>query len=277
MALVTENGLPVAVVCIRQKGKLAWEPVTQWILPGLLFPMKSGYEMAILEALQKELWVGWWRMPNPPQKSLLVRYFETLPTYRMRVNADVEQYWRENGYFKTIRRIRNKCSSFSVSINEPGSAEWIIKNWEVRWRKNENLPDPSLPDRIVAAKYLEDHNYHFSLILRDGDKKIGGATMTVHNKDLVAGVLYRDLQYHRLGIGDRLIDLSFSFAQENGFETFDIGGGHKYKKHWAPQTGDRHYFQICPEPLYLLKQTIQKIRALSKKENVAKNENVHEM
>ncbi len=83
-------------------------------------------------------------------------------------------------------------------------------------------------------------------MLLDGTKVIAGATNTVHGSDLVAGVIYREPEYDWYGVGDRTIDLTFSFAAERGFETLDIGGGHSYKHHWAPQQGERWSFTICP-------------------------------
>jgi GNAT superfamily N-acetyltransferase len=261
-ALVTERGVPVAVVGLRQRGRYSWEPVTQWITPGAVFPAKPGYLMSALESLRIEVWVAWWRMASPPPASQLMRYLESTPTYRLSCSGDCERYWRETGHFKTIRRIRNRCRNYTLAINAPGSAEWTIRNWEAKWRPDPATVDPSLTDRIIAANYLEGQGRYYTLTLLDGDVRIGGATMTVHHGDAVAGVLHRDLEYRRQGVGDRLIDLSFTFAAERGFETFDIGGGHHYKSHWARQEGERWWFNICPEPLYGVKQTLNWARRL---------------
>jgi hypothetical protein len=263
-ALVTKRGEPVALIGLRQRNRYSWEPLTQWIVPGVVFPAKSGYLMPALEAVRREVWVAWWRMGRPPVPSPLIRYLESTPTYRAHLSDDFEQYWRENGYFKTIRRIRNRCRGFTIAVNSPRSADWTIRNWEAKWREDPTTPDPGLLDRLVAANYLENHGRHYTIRLLDQGIPIGGATMTVHHKDLVAGVLYREPSYNRYGIGDRLIDLSFSFAEENGFETFDIGGRHEYKKHWARQEGRHWLFYICPEPLLRVKQLAKWIRKLRK-------------
>jgi hypothetical protein len=262
VALVVEQGEPVAVVGLRQRGRYSWEPVTQWIVPGTVSPAKPGYLIPALEATRSDVWVAWWRMGDPPPPSRLTRCLESTPTYRLHCSEDFERYWRDNGYFKTIRRIRNRCRDLILVINSPGSAEWIIRNWEARWRDSPTLADPSLADRILAAEYLENQGRYHTLLLLDGGTPAGGATMTVQHKDLIAGVLYREPQYHRFGVGDRLIDLSFTFAAENGFETFDIGGGHDYKKHWARQEGERWWFNLCPEPLFRAKQIVKWARRL---------------
>lgn len=254
-ALVTERGTPIAVVGLRQTGRHQWEPITQWIIPGIVFPAQPEHLIPVLEALGVDIWVAWWRMESTPPPSRLMRYLESTPVYRMRCSDDFERYWRETKYFKTIQHKRNRCQEFTLAINPPGSAEWVIKNWDAKWRDNSAI-SPALSDRIIAAKYLEGLGQHYTLVLLDRDTPIGGATNTVHHKDLVAGVIYREPEYDWHGVGVRLIDLVFSFAAENGFETMDIGGGHDYKKHWAPQEGERWQFTICPEYLYRAKQVV---------------------
>jgi hypothetical protein len=255
-ALVTKQGVPVAVAGLRQTGARSWEPVTQWIIPGVVFPAQPGYLMPALEAIGVDIQVAWWRMEAPPPPSRWIRYRESAPVHRMRCSDDFERYWRETKHFKTVQHKRNRCRDFTLAINSPGSVEWVIENWEAKWRNNPAIMDPSLPDRVAAAKYLENQGLHYTLLLLDQDTPIGGATQTVHGNDLVAGVIYREPEYDWYGVGIRLIDLVFSFAAEKGFDWIDIGGGHDYKNKWAPQEGARWQFNICPEYLYRGKQVV---------------------
>jgi hypothetical protein len=185
-----------------------------------------------------------------------MRYLESTPTYRIRCADDFEGYWRQNKYWKTVKNKRNRCQDFVLAVNSPGAAEWTIRHWEAKWRDNPDVESPSLSDRLVVAKYLENRGQHHTLILLDQDTPIAGATLTVHYNDLVAGVIYREPGYDWHGIGVRIIDLTFSFAAESGFETMDLGGGHDYKKYWAPQEGERWWFNVCPESLYRAKQVV---------------------
>jgi hypothetical protein len=253
-ALVSKDGVPVAIVGLRQSGRFTWEPITQWIIPGAVFPAKPDYIFPTLEALKIDISIAWWRIKEKPSFSPIMRHIESTPTYRMRCSDDIEQYWRDNGYFKTIRRMRNRCKDFTFVINSPDAAEWTIRNWEEKWRTNPEIRNPSLQDRILAAKYLEQRGQFFTLMLLDQDNPIGGATVLVQNKVLVAGVLYSEPSYRQNGVGIRLIDLCFTFAIEKGFEVIDIGGGHDYKENWAIQEGERWWFNLCPEPLYKIKQ-----------------------
>lgn len=259
-ALVTDQGRPVAVVGLRRKGHRSWEPITQWIIPGVVFPAEPAYIMPTIEALGVDIWVAWWRMANPPSPSQQIRYIESAPVYRISLKENFEQYWRDNGFFKTIRRVRNRCRDLTLAINAPGTAEWTVRNWEAKWRENPAIVDTSLPARLVTAEYLSQRGKYYTLSLSDGDKLAAGASIMVHGKDLVAGVFYRDPDYHHHGVGDRLIDLSFAFGVENGFETIDLGGGHDYKKHWAKPDGERWFFNACPELLYRAKQVTNWMR-----------------
>jgi hypothetical protein len=237
--------------------------VTQWITPGVVFPALPHYYLPVLEALGIDVWIAWWRMENEPPSSPLTRYMQSTPTHRLHLTEDYEHYWRADGLFKTIRHVRNRCRGLALEINAPGSAEWTIRNWEAKWRSDCAGADASLPDRLLAAEYLQDRGRYYTLTLWDHDSCAGGATMTAHGKDLVAGVSYRDPHYDRCGVGDRLIDLSCAFGAEHGFQMFDIGGGHEYKQHWARQEGEHWLFDLCPEPLFRAKQAVHWAREVT--------------
>jgi CelD/BcsL family acetyltransferase involved in cellulose biosynthesis len=121
--------------------------------------------------------------------------------------------------------------------------------------------DPGLPDRIAAAKYLEDQGRHYSFWLLDQQKPVAGHTFIRHRNDLVWQVTYRDPAYDRHGVGTHLMDLIFSWGVQAGFERIDMGGQHDYKIRWAPQEGERGWFNICPEPLFRAKQATRLVRS----------------
>ena len=262
-ALVTENGVPKAVAVLRQRGH-HWEPVTTWIVPGIVAPSLQGDLIPALEALGFNINVAWWRMSTSLPRSRLMRSSECTPTYRIDFSNDFEDYWRQNGYFKTIRGKRNRCQKLTLKINAPGAAEWTIRNWEIKWREQPTIINPELFDRIAAAQYLENLGFHFTISLFDKDKIVGGATLTKHQNDLVAGVIYREPEYEWHGVGVRLIDLSISFAHENGFDGIDLGGGHEYKRHWAPMAGQHWLFNICPGYIYQGRRILNWGRKLDK-------------
>ncbi len=245
-ALITDQGIPVALAAMRQVGRYRWEPITQWIIPGLVFPSRSEYLIPGLEALGVDVSVAWWRMDSAPPSSRLMRSLESAPVHRMRCSDDFEQYWRQTRHLKTVRQKRDRCKEFTPAINLPGSAEWVIRNWDTKWRDDPTTVSTSLLDRIMVAKDLESRGQHHTLVLLDRDNPIAGVTAVVHRNDLVATVICRDPKYDWHGVGFRLLDLLFYFAVENGFDTVDIGGGQEYKKKLAPVSGERWSFRLCP-------------------------------
>src|SRR5690606_30146584 len=112
----------------------------------------------------------------------------------------------------------------------------------------------SLSDRLLIAHYLESLGMHYTISMLDQGEFIGGATVIVHGRDLVAGVNYRRPDYDWHGVGDRLLDLVFSWAAESNYRTFDLGGGQEYKTKWAPQEGERWTVNICPGRIYHTKR-----------------------
>jgi hypothetical protein len=259
IALVTERGMPRAVAGLRQVTQFQWEPVTQWIIPGIVFPARTEDLIPVLDALGVHVRVAWWRMGGPPVATSSLRHVDCTPVHRMRCSEDFERYWRETGQYKAVRNSRNRCRTFSLTVNSPGSAAWVIANWDRKWSDNPARGSLSLSDRIVAAEYLEKLKRHFSFMLLDGDTPVGGCTVTAHRNDLVAGVIHREPSYGSHGVGVRLIDLTFSFAADAGYQTMDIGGGHDYKKKWAPQSGRHWQLHICPQRVYLAERLVGRV------------------
>jgi hypothetical protein len=256
VALVTTHDGPVALVGLRRQGPYAWAPVTQWLVPGAVCPAKPEYLVPALAALGVELSIVWWRMERMPPEGSELRRLESVPTHRMRCSSDYERYWRTTRHFKTVANVRNRCRNLVLVVNVPGSAEWTIRNWDAKWRGKSATVHPSLDDRLLAATYFEQRGMLYTLSLLDRGELVAGNMMMAHGRDLVGLVNYRRSEYNRYGVGDRLIDLAFSFAVERGFEVLDIGGGHDYKRHWAPEDGAYWQFRICPQPLWGVRRAL---------------------
>ena len=65
IVLVSERGEPVALVGLRYRLGY-WEPVTQWLVPGMVFPVRAGYLARALAAVAPILHVAWWRWTFAP-------------------------------------------------------------------------------------------------------------------------------------------------------------------------------------------------------------------
>jgi hypothetical protein len=259
IALLTEKKDPVALVGLRQEG-FHWVLVSQWLLPGVLFPVKPGYFVRAIEALGLELSIGWWRHKMPPPQGKTIRQVEPTPTYQLKLSDDLEQFWRRTKFMKTLRQARNRCQNFSFHINPPGALDWTVRNWHETWFDTSLESTGSSLDRLAVAQYLEAQGKHYTFSLTDEGKIISGATVFVQGNDLVAGVSCRDREYDRYGVGDDLLHRLFIWAADSRYDIFDLGGGHKYKKNWAPLGGHRWMVKFSPSFLYYPKQLIQRFR-----------------
>ena len=116
---------------------------------------------------------------------------------------------------------------------------------------------PDLADRLVVSEYLEKRGLYQTLSLVDADEPVAGLTFLIHRNAAVAQVNYRDPRYDRYGVMTRLMDLSFYWAKERGFETIDLGGSFDYKEKWAPQSGEKWEFDVCPRFMLLRERASQ--------------------
>jgi hypothetical protein len=256
-ALVTAGDEPVMVVGLRPHGGGYWQPVTNWILPGVVAPSVPGAELDALSALKLPLTVGWWRMGDIAQHASIRSIVET-PVHRI-APEDRHGFWKSSRGWESIRRARRKCDHLSVELDGPGMAEWVIRNWEAHWRQTDD-PDPAVDDRVRCAEFLEARGLHLTITLKDGPTPVAGCTWFVDGSTLVASLLYRDPSTGSLPTGVRLIDLSFELAEERGFEQIDLGGGQDYKRQWAPESGSRAELVIEPALTHAMRRARRLVR-----------------
>jgi GNAT superfamily N-acetyltransferase len=266
--LVTERGSPVAVVGLRRVGS-CWEPVTQWILPGFLFPVREGCIGRVLAALGCELHIGWWRWKMSPPEISGMRDATATPTHGMLCSDDFEQYWRKNGNWKDVRLYRNRCKGFEMRLDEPGSLEFTIRHWEARWRPSNVTVMPDLEDRVIVATSLERLGFSHTLSLFDEDRMVASLSFTIHNNEAVAHYNYRNPEYNWHGVMTRLIEAGFYWARDRGFRKVDLGGSFEYKAKWAPENGEKWEFTVCPGYMKIGNQAAQLLPKARSKLNMS--------
>jgi GNAT superfamily N-acetyltransferase len=250
IALVMRDGEPSLIAGIAQQSRYVWEPICNWQAPGPVFPARSGEMIPALTQLGLEIPVAWWRSGAPPRQEG-VRSVETDETYRLELSKNPEEFWRETNYLRTIRKMRNRCKTFTCEVNAPGATEWLIQKWAEKWGVYQDAATRfHIEDRIRVAKALEASGLHFTLSMHENGKMIGGASTFVHKGDLVAGVIYHEPEYRSHGAGVRLIDLAFEHAMKLDLKAFDLGGKADYKRKWAPASGTRSSIVVAPRYLY---------------------------
>jgi len=264
--LVLERGAPAGLVGLRQRaGQDHWELVTQWLVPGVLFPVREGYAGRVLTAINADVHIAWWRSGTPPEPFSRIRDLQSAPTHGMRCADDFEGYWHSKGRWKGLMNIRNRCRRFDFRVNAPGMVEWTIRQWGKRWQPADGSEMPELADRLLVGQYLARRGLCHALSLHDQGTPIASATLLSHRRTAVAYVNYRDPQYDWYAPMTRLIDLSFAWARDMCFERMDIGGGHDYKDHWAPIDGEKWEFDVLSEYSALARLLTEKAHAASRK------------
>jgi hypothetical protein len=252
--LVTERGDPVALAGLRNRWGF-WEPITQWIVPGVLFPIREGYLARVLPALGIEMKIAWWRFPEPPPQMQWMKNLSTTPTYGMHLEDDYEKYWRKMRNFdKDIVRYRMRCQYFNLEVNLACSAEWTLRHWSEKWQPHGSTQMPDIDERLLVAQFLEKRGLHYTLSLCDQAKIVAGLTFLIHGNDAIAQVSYRNPAYNRHGVMTRLWDLAFQWASREKFRKIDLGGDHEYKLNWAPIDGEKYLFTIYPSQIWIRKK-----------------------
>jgi hypothetical protein len=253
-ALVLHGSRPVAVAGVRRRAH-DWVPVTHYMLPGVIFPHEPGYLGSALAALGIEIAVGWWRMGGPPPEIAGMHELERIPTFAAPLHGDWEQHWRAARHLKDVKQARRRCQDFTLRVNDPDDLDWTILNWEAKWRADPAVGRSDLADRLAVARHLQDIGRNFTLTLTDRGRPVAGSTLVRQDNDLVGQYMYRSPDHDWYAVGTRLIDLTFQWGAEHGFDTMDIGGDHpRYKRHWAPETGAKYSFCVCPAVRYGLKR-----------------------
>ncbi len=191
VVVVTDGSDPLAVVGLRRKD-WSWEPITNWIVPGYLFPVQSGRVSQALQAIQEPLFIAWWRQPQLPPTELAMRGLKRVGTHGTRLEVDLDAMWKELKLSRSLRKARERTEGFQLEVNAPGSAEFVIRNWHRRWQGESAGETPELIDRLTISNYLKRLGLHFTLTLRDGDRWVAGNTNSVHGEDFVCQTSWRD-------------------------------------------------------------------------------------
>jgi hypothetical protein len=221
-------------------------------VPGVLFPIKEGYMSRVLAVLDSETHIGWWRWNEPPPKIDCIRQIKMTPTRGMSCSGDFEQHWRRSGLMRTIQKARNRCNGFELRTHTPNGAEWTIRSWDAKWRPRRMGESPDVAERLAVARHLEERGLHHTLLLFDGDEPVAGVTLISDRNDAVPYINYRNPEYDRHSVMNRLEELMFYWAKERGFTKIDMGGSHDYKERWAPEDGAKWEFTVCSE--YVLRE-----------------------
>lgn len=243
----TERDVPIGVAAFVQKPQGIWEPVTHWILPGLVglaAPSRIGELFAQLPFCTR---VAWWRMAEPAPSGGHVRLAASESTYGMSCSEDYEAYWKQTGQLRAVKKARDRCRNFTVSVNAPGASTWVLQQSGRHRLPNDRAESAHLANRMLTARYLETLGKSFTIAIQDGEKLVAAEACIVHRQELVLWNTFRHQDYDSHGLGNRLMDFAYHWARDNGLARIDIGGGFlDYKRRWAPRASAKTRLLISP-------------------------------
>jgi len=245
-----EHGDPLGVVCLRRREALGdWAPLTHYTLPGLVFPVREGCLARVLSVLNRNVRLVCWRMGEFTDEVGGLRTREVKPTFSVDLKSDFQRFWHKQGHLKEVKKQRERCRDFSIAVNRDGMAEWVVRNWELKWREQPDVERIDLEDKLLAIDYLHrlEKNVTFTLHEPTHDTPIVGFTFILQGRTLVGQYTYRAPGYEKLGIGTYVLDFAINWALEHGLEEVDLGGDYpEHKKRWGPPTGSKTSMHVCP-------------------------------
>ena len=267
-ALVTAHGDPVAVIGLRQRG-WHYEPVgSDAVTPRFVAPARPGFLFPALRALGIDLWIRTQPTLPPPGTAQEITPF---PIYRMECRADFERYWHESGLWKNIKAFRKRSAGMTFVVDAPGGIRWTIERWRERWLDDSQRQVDSAGDQIIAGEYFQALGMYHSFLLLDGAAPVAGCNFYVDRHDLLFLTTTYLPEYAWHGVSTRLLDLIFGWAASSSYQRLDLGGGHEYKRRWAPLDGARWSYNICPAPLAFAKRTRRRLVAAVRRMTVVRS------
>lgn len=255
IALVTEDGAPIAVVALRRNGRF-WEPVCQGAVPGAVAPALPAQLTTALSALGIDVRVTGWYGPLPANAGKL-RDVYRYPVYVLPTDGSIEQHWRSSSLYRNIVTARNRCASMTFAVDAPGADEWIVHNAAASYGASDTLADS-----LLATRYLVEQGRAHTFALLDGDRFVAGSTAMAAGDIVVGQTMYRDPAYQRQDVGTRLLDLQFGWTCDAGYRLLDIGPGQgfEYKARWGHESGERAGFSVRPAHLQLGTTAVRTLR-----------------
>ena len=266
IALVLERDAAAGIVGIRKRQR-------HWEVVGVVPRTVNDSLDKLITALHIELET--WTAAEPHRR--LVRWSYAMPIRKVNLQSNFEYHWRGSRSLKeALRKGRQRCADMSFEIDTPGAAEWVLTSWAEKWKGDAAGLSNALPDRLIEARYFESQGLLHSFVLKDGDRPIAGLTAFAFDwlalPNSVGQSIGAVLTVHRVfcsneyrwhSAGNRLFDLVFNWAKDNGYEKASLGCNLPYMERWAPIDGHFWIFLVAPWHVYAFKGAARKLTTSS--------------
>jgi hypothetical protein len=257
-ALVMRDGEPIAVAGVRRR-QTFWEPLLEECIPFDLFPARPRELGNVLRALGLEISMSGY---DADPSHLAPHGVTPYTIYRADLRQPFEDHWRKEDRLYTVRKARKRTANLSLRWDHPSDVDWIVRTWIDMWKDHPAQQTLAGNDRLVASRMLAEKGLLHSVALVDGDEPVAGATHLVQGKKLLFHCNARDRTRAAQAVGTRVLDETFHWAAQNGFESFDLGGGMDYKRWWAPPAGERYHLNFRPPVMRAARRFADAVRGL---------------
>jgi hypothetical protein len=227
-AIVTSDDELIAVVTLRRRPGF-WEPASAQCLPGTPVACLPDQLGRVLRGIGREVDIGsFYRDPT----DLRPTHMRSYDRYGADLTGDYEAYWPSQGGMN-YRTARKRTAGFEVRIDHPGDLEWTVNRWAEHWADDPSGQVASAADRLAVWGHLRGDLVHTVMVAKDGQPTAGCVHFCADGvvKFECTG---RDFSFEKQRVGTRVLDASFEWAKQAGYEIFDMGGGADYKHWWAP-------------------------------------------
>lgn len=241
-AVVLRGDVPMAVLSLRRRQQV-WEPVTALAAPTSLLPARPGELPRALAHCGLVVSIPeLFGDPAPYQAGTTVPF----DVFAVDLQGDLEAHWRSNGYWKTIRSIRNRTTALTVRHDGPGDADWVLDQWLANWQDDPQQMGDAAADMRLAWQHMQLAGDVTTFVLLDGDEVVAGAVNLVREDEIIGLCTARVHDRPNWSLGTRLIDASMTAYRDAGYRRFDLGGWSDYKHRLAPLAGQRHWITMRP-------------------------------
>lgn len=241
-AIVSSKGEVCSVVSLRKRQHY-FEPVTSLCMPTVVVPTNGEPLLSVLRATGIEV-----RVPEffgPPST---FPASATLPfdIYSVDLQSEYERHWKENGYWKAMRNIRNRTAHLDVRADEPSDLDWVLDQWVVNWQTDPLNMGSAAPDMRMLWKRLREQGRIQTVAIAEGDEVLAAVVSLIENGSLLGLCTARVPDRPTYSLGTKLLDATFEVGRSAGYHAYDLGGWSDYKHRLAPMTGERYSITLRP-------------------------------
>lgn len=238
--VVFDADRPLGVVTLRRRPTF-WEPTMYQCLAGPPLAIEAGRVEDVLRAVGVEIRIEGY---EPGREQIEPDEQYAVDSYVTDLTGDYEAHWHRK-WRANLRTTRKRCAGFELRIDAPEDLRWAVTSWRDLYADDPRGEVVAATDRLALWPHLGGSQIR-TVALCDGDRVVACTVSSVRGLELSFQCTARDPEYDRQSVGSHILDRTFQWAKEEGYERFDLGAGYGYKQRFAPVGGTLHGIAFQP-------------------------------